>query len=177
MIIAMRLYVEICPGLHLCGCCGYNFTKFVLLIIQIRLKKSFSWFILGCQTTNVTCANICCDHFFRNRLNLSRICYQICITVDQLPVRWAPYGYMEYHKSNVIFWQPFTAGIQLYFFNIDIHMHCWYMRLCLVLLWCNSKAYEVRDLFPWKMLTKTVISCFLNVEKIWNSTQINLSST
>ena len=38
-------------------------------------------------------------------------------------------------------------------------------------------VYEVRDLFPWEMLTKTAISCFLNVEKIWNSAQINLSST
>ena len=27
------------------------------------------------------------------------------------------------------------------------------------------KIYEVRDLFPWEMLTKTAISCFLNVEK------------
>ena len=37
-------------------------------------------------------------------------------------------------------------------------------------------TYEVRDLFPWEMLIKTVISCFLNVEKIRNSAQINLSS-
>ena len=37
--------------------------------------------------------------------------------------------------------------------------------------------YEVKDLFPWEMLIKTVISCFRNVEKIWNSAQINLSST
>ena len=37
--------------------------------------------------------------------------------------------------------------------------------------------YEVRDLFPWEMITKMVISCLLNVEKIWNSAQINLSST
>ena len=37
--------------------------------------------------------------------------------------------------------------------------------------------YEVRDLFPWEMLTKMVISCFLNVKKIWDSAQINLSST
>ena len=36
--------------------------------------------------------------------------------------------------------------------------------------------YEVRDLFPWKMLTKMAISCLLIVEKIWNSAQINLSS-
>ena len=40
-----------------------------------------------------------------------------------------------------------------------------------------SIAYEVRDLFPWEMLTKTAISCFLNVQKFWNSAQINLSST
>ena len=39
------------------------------------------------------------------------------------------------------------------------------------------KVYVVRDLFPWEMLTKMVISCLLNVEKIWNSAQINLSST
>ena len=37
--------------------------------------------------------------------------------------------------------------------------------------------YEVRELFPWEILTKTVTSFFLNVEKIWNSAQINLSST
>ena len=37
--------------------------------------------------------------------------------------------------------------------------------------------YEVRDLLLREMLTKTVISCFLNVEKIWNSAHINLSST
>ena len=36
--------------------------------------------------------------------------------------------------------------------------------------------YEVRDLFPWEMLTKMATSCLLSVEKIWNSTQINLSS-
>ena len=41
----------------------------------------------------------------------------------------------------------------------------------------GSDIYEVRDLFPWEMLTKMVISCLLNVEKIWNSAQINLSST
>ena len=39
------------------------------------------------------------------------------------------------------------------------------------------KIYEVRDLFPWEILTKMVISCLQNVEKIWNSAQINLSST
>ena len=38
-------------------------------------------------------------------------------------------------------------------------------------------TYEVRDLFPWEMFTKMVISCLLNIEKIWNSAQINLSST
>ena len=38
-------------------------------------------------------------------------------------------------------------------------------------------VYEVRDLFPCGMLIKMVISCYLNVEKIWNSAQINLSST
>ena len=40
-----------------------------------------------------------------------------------------------------------------------------------------SNPYEVRDLFPWEMITKMVISCLLNVEKMWNSAQINLSST
>ena len=40
-----------------------------------------------------------------------------------------------------------------------------------------SELYEVRDLFPWEMFTKMVISCLLNVEKIWNSAQLNLSST
>ena len=39
------------------------------------------------------------------------------------------------------------------------------------------KWYEVRDIFPWEMFTKMVISCLLNVENIWNSAQINLSST
>ena len=39
------------------------------------------------------------------------------------------------------------------------------------------EPYEVRDLFPWEMFTKMVISCLLNVEKIWESAQINLSST
>ena len=37
--------------------------------------------------------------------------------------------------------------------------------------------YEVRDLFPWEMPSKMMISCLLNVEKIWNSAQINWSST
>ena len=36
--------------------------------------------------------------------------------------------------------------------------------------------YEVRDLFAWEMPTK-IISCLLNVEIIWNSAQINWSST
>ena len=40
-----------------------------------------------------------------------------------------------------------------------------------------SLVYEDRDLFPWEMVTKMLISCLLNVEKIWNSAQINLSST
>ena len=39
------------------------------------------------------------------------------------------------------------------------------------------KIYEVRDLFPWKMLFKMIIACLLNVEKMWNSAQINWSST
>ena len=38
-------------------------------------------------------------------------------------------------------------------------------------------GYEVRDLFPWEIFNKIVISCLLNVEKIWNSAQINWSST
>ena len=46
-----------------------------------------------------------------------------------------------------------------------------------LLLEILCKHYEVRDLFPWEMLTKTAISCFLTVEKILNSAQINLSST
>ena len=37
--------------------------------------------------------------------------------------------------------------------------------------------YEVRDLFPWEIITKIVISCLLKVDKIWNSAQIILSST
>ena len=41
----------------------------------------------------------------------------------------------------------------------------------------TTVMYEVRDLFPWEMITKMVISFLLNVEKIWNSAQINLSST
>ena len=40
----------------------------------------------------------------------------------------------------------------------------------------KKKLYVVRDLFPWEMLTKMVISCLLNVEQIWNSAQINLIS-
>ena len=54
---------------------------------------------------------------------------------------------------------------------------------CLVLhrtvhaLWnLYGNPYEVRDLFLWEMLTETAISYFLNVEKIWNSAQRNLSS-
>ena len=51
-----------------------------------------------------------------------------------------------------------------------------------VLLECLNEhkifvEYEVRDLFPWAILTKTMISYFLNIEKIWNSAQIKLSST
>ena len=41
----------------------------------------------------------------------------------------------------------------------------------------SDVIFEVRDLFPWEMLTKMVISCLLDNEKIWNSAQINLSST
>ena len=33
------------------------------------------------------------------------------------------------------------------------------------------------NLFPWEMFIKILIPCFLNVEKILNSAQINLSST
>ena len=62
-----------------------------------------------------------------------------------------------------------------------LHATCIYRRLSARLQrYCRlalSHRYEVRDLFPWEMLTKTVISCFLNVEKIWNSEQINLSWT
>ena len=43
--------------------------------------------------------------------------------------------------------------------------------------WRLGNRYEVRDLFPWKMTTKMIISCLLNVKKIWNSAQINLCST
>ena len=39
-----------------------------------------------------------------------------------------------------------------------------------------SGMYEVRDLFPWEMLTKMVIWCLLNAGKNWNSAQINLCS-
>ena len=38
-------------------------------------------------------------------------------------------------------------------------------------------VYKVRDPLPWEMLTKLVIPCLLNVVKIWNSAEINLSST
>ena len=38
-------------------------------------------------------------------------------------------------------------------------------------------VYEVRDLFPWEILTKMVIQYLSKVEKQWNSAQINLSST
>ena len=37
--------------------------------------------------------------------------------------------------------------------------------------------YEVRDLFPWEILTKMVIQYLLKVEKQWNYAQIKLSST
>ena len=40
-----------------------------------------------------------------------------------------------------------------------------------------KSCYEDRDLFSWKMPTKMIISCLLGVKKIWNSAQINLSST
>ena len=40
----------------------------------------------------------------------------------------------------------------------------------------STLIYEVRDLFPWEMLTKMTISCLLSVEKIWNLAQINWSS-
>ena len=41
----------------------------------------------------------------------------------------------------------------------------------------SSDAYVVRDLFPWKMPSKMIIARLINVEKIWNSAQKNLSST
>ena len=41
----------------------------------------------------------------------------------------------------------------------------------------SFSIYVVRDLFAREMLTKTVIECFLKVKRLWNSTQINLSST
>ena len=47
------------------------------------------------------------------------------------------------------------------------------IRGCFV---CHT-VYEVMDLFPWEMITKMAISFLLNVEKNWNSAQINLSST
>ena len=41
----------------------------------------------------------------------------------------------------------------------------------------RTHKYEVRDLFPWEMLTRIVIPYLLNFETMWNSAQINLSST
>ena len=42
-------------------------------------------------------------------------------------------------------------------------------------LWRSTcMVYEVRDLFPWKMPTKVITSCLLNVEKIWNTAQNKL---
>ena len=40
----------------------------------------------------------------------------------------------------------------------------------------HKHQYEVRDLFPWEILTKMVIQYLLKVETYWNSAQINLSS-
>ena len=47
----------------------------------------------------------------------------------------------------------------------------------MVRLWKTALVYEVRDLFPWEMFIKMEILCLLNVEKIWNSAPMNLSST
>ena len=55
--------------------------------------------------------------------------------------------------------------------------HTWLISVNFLLMFTSYIIYEVRDLFPWEMITKMVISCLLNVEKIWNSAQINLSST
>ena len=54
------------------------------------------------------------------------------------------------------------------FFSLFVHFAHWYS-----IAW---NRYEVRDIIPWEMLTKMVISWLLNVEKIWNSAQINWSS-
>ena len=38
----------------------------------------------------------------------------------------------------------------------------------------GTGVYGVRDLFPWEIVTKMVISCLLNVEKIWNTNKLKL---
>ena len=60
------------------------------------------------------------------------------------------------------------------------HIPTWwgtyFCEKCSLKLW-HHICYEVRDLFPWEILTKMAISYLLNVEIIWNSAHINLSST
>ena len=48
---------------------------------------------------------------------------------------------------------------------------------CHAALLVTNRCTRSGDLFLREMLTKTLISYFLNIEKIWNSAQINLSST
>ena len=66
------------------------------------------------------------------------------------------------------------------YFSATVLGSRWFIVTMILWYFClrnpTAPAYEVRDLFPWEMFTKMVISCLLNVEKIWNSAQINLSS-
>ena len=90
-------------------------------------------------------------------------------------------------RQSNIFSQP-SRGNRVNWKNTAPYIEKWIpKRICSILLTHSTKyiwqtfhefnVYEVRDLFPWEMITKLVISCLLNVEKIRNSGQINLSST
>ena len=71
----------------------------------------------------------------------------------------------------------YAINIYIYIWSDSFNIfmtHSWLKLACKV--HAEYYAYEVRDLFPWKILTKMAISCLLSVEKIWNSAQINLSS-
>ena len=100
--------------------------------------------------------------------------------ITTLCVYWS--GKHTQHSSltlspNAISWIDIMYG----FFFLDISsrwsLSYFVMDENILIPASNADVYEVKDLFPWEMFTNMVISCLLNVDNIWNSAQINLSST
>ena len=86
-------------------------------------------------------------------------------------------GRLFHHYSSLLPRKAYSVSVLCFHMNA----RCQHCDVIFANSSCTRKLaqgwYEVRDLFPWEMIIKMVISYLLNVEKIWNSAQINLSST